>query len=379
MLIPSQRHLFDIPEDVAYLNCAFTAPLLKSAAEAAAGAVKMKSNPWTLTPPHFFSLAETVREGFARLVSCNPNDVAIIPAVSYGIAVAARNIPVKANQAIVLLQDQFPSNVYVWRRVAEERGAVIRTVPRPEESRWTPAVLDAIGEDTAVVALGNCHWTDGTFIDLVEIGKRCRQVGAALVVDGTQSLGAMPFSVPEVQPDFLVTTAHKWMLGPYSFGYCYVAPKWQNGTALEENWLNRADSENFAGLVDYKDDYQPGARRFDVGEVSNFFLSPVAARTLQQIHEWGVENIARTLKAKTSAIAARARELRLLCAPEDARSPHMIGISVPGGFGKDLPRQLAEKKVYVSVRGTAIRISPHLYTVDADIDRLFEVLGAAIR
>ncbi len=373
-MIPCQRELFDLPVNVAYLNCAYTSPLLKAAQQAGWTAIQAKANPWTIKADDFFSNAETARELFARLVGCKPDDVAVIPAVSYGIALAARNLPVAAGQSIVVLQDQFPSNVYAWMRAAHEKNAVVKIVQRPPDSDWTPAVLEAVDSGTAVVAVPNCHWTDGTLLDLVKIAKKCREVQAALVVDGIQSIGAMPFSIDRVQPDFLVAASHKWLLGAYSFGFCYVSPKWHGGTPLEENWFNRAGSEDFARLVDYRASYQRGARRYDQGEASNFILAPIAAAGIRQILEWGVENISSTLQIKTEAIADRARQMDLNVAPAHVRAPHMIGLSRAGGFGKDLPVLLAQDNVFVSVRGESVRISPHLYTTDEDISRLFAVL-----
>lgn len=375
-MIPCQRDRFDLPENVAYLNCAYTSPLLKTARQAGRTALQAKANPWTIAPADFFSTAETVRDLFARLVGCRPDDVALIPAVSYGIALAARNLPVARGQRILVLEDQFPSNVYAWLRAAEQNEAAVKTVLRPKDSDWTPAVLEGIDSDTAVVAVQNCHWTDGSLVDLVKIGEKCRTVGAALVVDGIQSIGAMPFSMDRVQPDFLVAASHKWLLGAYSFGFCYVAPKWHGGVPLEENWFNRAESEDFARLVDYREGYQPGARRYDQGEASNFILSPIAAAGLEQILEWGVENIADTLQRKTDVIAERAQQMGFSVAPARVRAPHLIGISKPGGFSADLPMRLARENVFVSVRGESIRISPHLYNTDADVDRLFTVLKA---
>jgi selenocysteine lyase/cysteine desulfurase len=377
-MIPNQRHLFDLPDDVAYLNVAYTAPLLHAAANAGRDAIQAKQNPWTVTSNDFFSSVETVRNLFAGIVGCDSDCVAIIPAVSYGIALAAKNIPIEEGQSIVVLQDQFPSNVYSWRSLATRKNAVIKTVPRPIDNDWTPALLESIEDNTAVVAVSNCHWTDGTLIDLEKIGEQCRSKGAALVVDGIQSLGAMPFSVERVQPDFLVAGTHKWLLGPYSYGFCYVDTKWHQGMGLEENWMNRADSEDFSRLVDYRDGYQKGARRFDMGESSNFILSPIAAAALRQILEWGVENIAVTLQAKTDAIADLATEIGLVVAPKHARAPHLIGISKPGGFPKELPNLLAQEKIFVSVRGESIRIAPHLYTSEKDIERLFSALRKAI-
>ncbi len=373
-MIPCQRDLFDIPKNVAYLNCAYTSPLLKIAHQAGTSALQSKANPWTITPNDFFTSAETARELFAELIGSSSDDIALVPAVSYGIALAALNLPVQSGQGIVIVQDQFPSNVYSWMRTAREKGAELKTVKRPPDCDWTKAILRAIDNRTAIVAVQNCHWTDGTLVDLVEVGNKCRSVEAALVIDGIQSIGAMPFSVTDVQPDFLVAASHKWLLGAYSFGFCYVAPKWHGGTPLEENWFNRAGSEDFSRLVDYQDAYQAGARRFDQGEASNFILSPVAAAGIKQILEWRVERIAATLSAKTNKIAQRAQNLGFRTAPAELRAPNIIGISKPGGFKKELPQLLAQENVYVSVRGESIRISPHVYNDDQDIERLFGVL-----
>lgn len=377
-MIPNQRHLFDLYEDVAYLNCAYTSPLLRAALKNGMKAVSIKQNPWQITPKDFFTGMENARGLFARLIGADTDDVAIVPAASYGVALAAKNLPIGEHETIVVLADQFPSNIYSWRRLAGEKNAEIVTVPRPADSLWTPPLLEKINETVAVVAVPNCHWTDGTFIDLVKVGEKCRSAGAALVVDGTQSLGAMPFPTAAIQPDFLMTTSHKWLLGPYSHGFCYVAPKWRDGVPLEENWINRAGSENFAQLVNYRDDYQKGARRFDMGEASNFILTPIASAALEQLLDWGVENIALTLKEKTAGIANRAESMGLAVAPENARSPHMIGVSKPGGFSGELPEILAKEKVFVSVRGTSVRIAPHLYTTEEDIDRLFSALEKAM-
>jgi selenocysteine lyase/cysteine desulfurase len=184
--------------------------------------------------------------------------------------------------------------------------------------------------------------------------------------------------VIEIQPDFLVTTAHKWLLGPYSYGFCYVSPRWQQGRPLEENWLNRDGSEDFARLVQYRQAYQDGAKRFDAGEASNFFLAPIAGEALRQILSWGVAAIAETLQTRTDTIAERAAELGLAVAPAAHRAPHMIGLRHPEGLPADLPARLAAAKVFASARGDSIRIASHLYNTDADVERLFHVLRAHV-
>src|SRR5690606_2334173 len=122
----------------------------------------------------------------------DPHSVALIPSVSYGMAIVARNTRVESGQNIAMLHEQLPSHVYAWRRLAAASGAELRTVtppagvPRGEE--WNARILEAIDERTALVATPNVHWTDGTRFDLEAIGARTREVGAAFVVDGTQSV-----------------------------------------------------------------------------------------------------------------------------------------------------------------------------------------------
>jgi selenocysteine lyase/cysteine desulfurase len=307
LALASQRHLFDIPDDVAFLNCAYISPLPKASLLAGDRGLRRKAQPWTIAAADFFTSSEAVRKLFADLINADAGDVAFAPAVSYGMAQAAHNIPIRRTQRIVTLSEQFPSNVYPWMDLAERTGAAFVSVPRPGDDDWTSALLSSIDASTAIVAVPQCHWIDGGLIDLEAIAAACRRVGAALCVDATQSVGALPFDVKRVDPDFVAAASYKWLLGPYSLGFLYVAPRWQRGRPIEHNWIAREGSEDFAGLVNYRHDFQSGARRFDVGERSNFALMPVAEASLKLILQWTVPRISKTLGLRTRAIAERAR------------------------------------------------------------------------
>jgi selenocysteine lyase/cysteine desulfurase len=373
-LIPCQRHLFDLPPDVAYLNCAYMSPLLKRAALVGAEAIARKLRPWRIHAEDFFTDSERARGLFAQLLGADADAIALIPAASYGLAVAAANLPVAAGQRILVLAEQFPSNVYPWRALTARSGVELVTVARAPDHDWTRAVLARLDESVAIAALPHCHWIDGGLLDLAAIGARCREVGSALVVDATQSLGALPLELAAVKPDYLVCPGYKWLLGPYSLGYLYVAPEHRGGRPLEHNWIARRGSEDFARLIDYQDAYQAGARRFDVGERSNFALVPVSIVGLEQLLAWGPARIAATLLAKTTVIAERAEQLGLSTTPAHLRGDHYLGLRFPGGAPAALPERLAEEQVYVSVRGDSLRVTPHLYNDDTDVARLFAVL-----
>ncbi|WP_366934921.1 aminotransferase class V-fold PLP-dependent enzyme [Pyxidicoccus fallax] len=374
MSIPSQRHLFEIPDGVTYLNCAYMSPQLRSVRAAGEAALDLKARPWRVKPEDFFTGSEALRGLFARLVGADAEGVALVPSVSYGTAVAAANLRVREGQTLVVLAEEFPSNFYPWRELARRARAHVVTVARPEDGDWTRAVLAEVDSRCALVAVPHCHWTDGAFVDLVRVGARAREVGAALVVDGTQSVGALPLDVAAVRPDFLVSAGYKWLMGPYSLGYLYVAPQHREGVPLEQNWLLRQGSEEFSRLVDYRDTYQPGARRFDVGERSNFQLVPMAAAALEQLLAWGVEDLQRTLRGLTDRIARGATALRLEVSPEANRVGHLIGLRRRGGYAPVVARRLAEQDIHVSVRGDNLRVAPHLYNTPEDADRLLAAL-----
>lgn len=374
--IPSQRHLFEIPDGLTYLNCAYMSPSLKSVTEAGIAGVRRKAMPWNVTAADFFDEVEDVRGAFAELTGADAEGVAVIPAASYGIATAAANVPLSTGDRIVVLAEQFPSNVYSWHAAAERNGAEVITVPRPEGGDWTGAVASTIDERVRVVAVPNCHWTDGSLLDVSEIGALARSVEAALVIDATQSLGAMPLDVREVRPDFLVAAAYKWLLGPYSLAYAWISPRWRQGEPFEHSWMTRRGSSDFARLVDYREGFRSGARRFDVGETANFALMPMAAAALRRLLEWKVERIAASLRDLTEHIADEAAAVGLGVPPAGARAPHMIGVTLPEGAPTDLPERLALEKVFVSVRGDSIRISPHLYNDHSDVKRLIDRLAA---
>ncbi len=373
-LIPCQRHLFDIPDEVAYFDCAKMSPLLKAAAEAGVRGLTRKSRPWELNAPDFFNQSEEVRGLAARLFGASADDIAIVPSVSYGLAIVARNVEVRKGQRIVLLADDFPSTVYTCRALAEEKGAELVTVGRPIEGDWTAALIEAVTPDTALVCTPHVHWVCGSLIDLAALSRRCREVGAALVLDTTQSTGALPLDMAAVDPDYRVAASYKWMMGPYSLGFLYVAPRRQGGVPVEQGWVTREGAEDFRRLTRYPSGFAAGARRFDMGERSNFALLPVAGAAIEQLLAWGIENISETLRHRTSAMAARLAERGITAVPDHLRGPHYLSVRFPHGIDDATVDRLAGRNVHVSIRGESMRITPHLYNNDDDVERLLEAL-----
>ncbi len=375
----SQKKKFSIPAGVTYLNCAYMSPLLKSVEKAGMKGLLKKRNPSVITPQDFYTEGDTLRAAFASLINvADPNRISIIPSVSYGLSTVARNVHLDSGDKIIVAAEQFPSNYYPWERLTSEAHAELVTVSPPDglQSRgkkWNERILESIDRKTRMVAIGNVHWADGTLFDLVQIRKRTREVGALLVIDGTQSVGALPFDVKKIQPDALVCGGYKWLMGPYSIGLAYYSEYFDGGVPIEESWINRKDSVDFTGLVNYQKAYQPGALRYDVGEHGNFILIPMMIEALEQIKKWKPENIQAYCK-KISPIA-RLRELGCWIEEDDQRGYHLFGIRFPKDFPITRAKEnMKKKKISVSFRGDSMRVAPNVYNDAADFEKLIGVL-----
>jgi len=372
----SQRDLFDVPDEVAYFNTASLSPVLRSVRAAGESALRRRARPWEIGEADWFTDVERLRALAGELVGGDADGIALIPATSYGFAIAAANLPLAAGQQILVLAEEYPSGVYTWRRAAERAGAGIRTVTRKPGQTWTEAVLAAIDERVAIVSAPNVHWTDGGLVDLDRVAARARAAGARLVVDASQSLGVMPLDVAALRPDFVISVGYKWLLGPFGRGYLWVAPEHRGGRPVEENWILRAGSDDFAKLVDYRDEYLPGARRYDQGARTLFELTPMAVAALEQVLTWGPSHIATALAAVTTEIATRIAAAGV--STTEPRGPHLLGIRVPGGAIDRVAASLKAANCFVARRGDAIRVSPHLHVTQADVDRLVTTLAAAV-
>jgi selenocysteine lyase/cysteine desulfurase len=377
-MLDNQRHLFDIPSGVTYLNCAYLSPLLRAAADVGRIGVDRKLHPWTIVRRDFFDELEDVRQLFAHLINASVDEIAIIPASSYAAAVAGRNLPLSEGKTVIVADLEHFSNVYQWKLRCRETGAALITAG-PDDGDWTDGIIRHIDQRTAIICLPQCHWHDGGLFDLDAVSAAARAVGAAVVIDGTQSIGAAPFDVRRVKPAFLFCSAYKWLLGPYGIAFLYVDSAHHRGTPLEHHSYNRARAAALSSTSGYADDFMPGARRYDVGERSNFIMLPMLRVALRQILDWGTDNIETTLAPLTAAINRRAIALGLIAPKPGFGASHITGLRFPDAFPPALEAALADANVHVSRRGNTLRISPYLYNSQADIDRLFDVIERTLR
>lgn len=376
----SQKHLFQLPSDIHYLNCAYMSPLLRSVEEKGMEGLAFKRDPSRIFQQDFFTEVDVLRNSFGSLVGASGQQCAVIPSASYGLMAAVNNVPYSPGKHAITISKEFPSGYFSLQRWCREHGADLRVI-EPDSSLvkkgkvWNEMLLEAINKDTAVVLISAIHWMDGTKFDLAQIGQRCKEVGAIFIVDGSQSVGAMPIDVKACQIDALVTVTYKWMMGHYAMGLAYYSEAFNDGIPLEESWMNRENAVDFSKLTNYEEAYRPGAGRYQVGQTSNFIAVPMMIEAIRQIKAWQVSEIQahgqELLKPLMDYLESKGVELE-----EDAYlAKHLTGLRLPQGIdSQELLARFKEKKIFLSLRGESVRLAPHVYNDPTDIDKVIETL-----
>jgi selenocysteine lyase/cysteine desulfurase len=379
----SQKQLFQLPPDIHYLNGAYMTPLLTSVYEAGIEGLQWKLNPSTITPDDFFRLPESVREKFGALINSPSTQIAIIPSASYGLKTAINNLPKNSGNHAVVIEHEFPSDYYAISNWCRVNGQSLKVIAAPENKNnrgktWNERIIDAITEETTAVVLTPVHWADGTQFNLKQIGAKCKKTGSRFIVDGTQSVGILNIDVADFHIDALVCAAYKWLLGPYSIGVAYYNEKYDQGEPIEDSWMNRINAEDFSNLTVFVDEYKPGAARYNMGEFTNPIHIKMLDRSLEMISSWGVDALQEYCGNLVLPLIAYLRENDLWIEEDLYRANHLFGFKLPPDADKQqVVQKLQAKKVFVSLRGDSIRVSPHVYNDENDITALINSLKEA--
>jgi selenocysteine lyase/cysteine desulfurase len=375
-MLASQRALFDIPDDVCFLNAASYSPLPLAVLEAGRKGVARKGRPWLIDQAFASEQYERARGAAARLINADPEDVALISSVGYGVATAAKITPVPLGSRVIVLQDDHSSPVLEWMTRADESEFAVETVQRPGDGDWTAALLSAIerpgAAPIAIASISSVHWSDGCVVDLEPVALALRARGALLLIDATQGAGVIDLDVRKLDPDFVVFPTYKWLLGPYGRAFHYVAKRHQAAIPLEQTSYGRRAVRAEQQIYFTDTDYVSGARRFDMGERDHFISMEMAAAGMDMIAGWGTRAIAARLAELTRRLVDGLRGDNLSVADARVRAPHILSLSFRDGMPKGLVEKLAAEKIFVASRLGRLRISPHVYNDEGDIQRFLK-------
>jgi selenocysteine lyase/cysteine desulfurase len=383
-MLASQRALFDIPRDVAYFNAAGWSPIPKAVAEAGRAGALRKAQPWTLSPEFATEQYERARKAAAGVINADPDDVAVVSSVAYGVATAAKVLDVPRGSRVLVLADDHTSPVLEWMSRAERQGLTVEAVRRPAGGDWTSALLEAIARPgappLAVASISSVHWSDGGSIDLDRVAAATRARGAALLIDATHAAGILELDVRRIDPDFVAFPTYKWLLGPYGRAFLYVAKRHQDGVPLEQTSYGRRSVKAEQDVYFLDTRYVPGARRYDMAERDHFISFEMAALGIETVAGFGRAAVEARLGAITRDIAERLAGLSVRATLPDVpvRAPHLLCLGFPDGMPDGLTERLAAEKIYAAPRLGRLRISPHVYNDEEDVARLVDGLAKVL-
>ncbi len=376
-MLQSQRALFDIPRDVCYLNAAGWSPLPIAVQEAGRSAMARKGQPWKLPADFFAGQYERARKAAAALIGAAPDDVALISSVGYGVSTAGKVLPIARGSRVLVLENDHTSPVLEWMSRADAQGFAVETVKQPTDADWTAAVLEAIERKGAVplalASISSVHWSDGGALDMPRIAAALKEMGAWLLVDATHDAGVRRIDVKTLDPDFLIFPTYKWVLGPYGRAFMYVAKRWQNGVPLEQTSAARkavsAEDTIYFRDTSYRDD----ARRYDMGERDHFVSLEMASIGMEMMANWGNDAVLGRLSMLTTRLADGLANLDVRVPDAKVRAPHVLCLTFPRGMAPDLPKKLSAENVFAAPRLGRLRLSPHVYNDEEDVDRFVDV------
>ena len=371
-MLPSQRDSFDIPRDIAYINAASWSPLPKAVAEAGRRGIERKSHPWEITGEHQVRQYARARAAAAALIGAAAEDIALVSSVGYGVATASKIMDIPKGSRVLVLAEDHSSPTLEWITRAPKDGFEVDTVAQPEDGDWTSAVLAAIARPgaapLALASISNVHWSDGGVVDLDRVGPALKKAGAALLVDATHGAGIMALDVKKLDPDFLIFPTYKWVLGPYGRAFLYVAKRRQQGEPLEQTAYSRrgVSSESAPYFADLR--FAEGAKRFDMGERDHIISLEMASVAMEMMHAWGQAAIQQRLAMLSAMIADGVRNTGALIPDDKLRAPHVLSLGFPKGMKPGLIEAMAAEGVHVAPRLGRMRISPHVYNDEQDVD-----------
>jgi selenocysteine lyase/cysteine desulfurase len=370
------RQEFSDFSPLAYLDCAYQGPFPQATVERIYQAIELKSRPDRLKAPEYFRLPERVRARLARLTGAEAAEIAITNSAMQGIGIAAAGLELGTGDEVVVASSNFPSNLFTWLHL-RRKGVTVKVIHPAGGDVTLDQVAAELTARTRVLALDWVNYSTGSRIDLAAFGSLIHDRGGIFVVDGTQGVGANDLNLHALPVDVMACAAYKWLLGPYGTGFAYVARDLLDKLDLPViNWYAVEGAEDFDSLPQEEFRLVHDARVFDSGETGNFINLHGLEASLEFIEGVTIKTVNSHCRRLLHHLeeGQRARGYTLSAASLPGHESTILGFhaSTDGATG-ELYQKLSANHIAVSLRHGMIRVSPHLYNDEADIDRLLEI------
>src|SRR6266851_1684649 len=365
-------------EDATYLNTAAHAALPRVALRAVQASLEANKFPHHVDDAVFFEAPIRIRASLAKMIGAKPEEIALTTGASTGVAAVAHLLRWKPGDEVITAKGEFPLQYATWKPMEERAGVKFKLVAPRDRFITADDLIAAITPQTRLVSVSHVRYDDGSLLDAACVAAACHAQGALLVLDVSQSCGAVPMDVNELGADFLVCAGYKWLLSPYGTGFF-----WAKSEHLDKMrpgpfyWAAAEGAENFHSLAFENPKPARGARRWDIAETSNYFNFAAMDASLQFVLQLGPETVHAHNRKFIDLLFERLPKDRCVPAsPLDSaqRGPYGCFAARSPEKTAELYHQLVKEKVITSLREGNIRVSPHLYNTERDIDRLIAAI-----
>jgi cysteine desulfurase / selenocysteine lyase len=362
--------------DQTFLNHASTGPLPQRAVDALQEATALRAEPWRFTQELQFGTLAKARAGCARLINGDAHDIALMVNTSYGLNLAARALPFDTGDVVITSDREYPSNIYPWMELEAARGITLKRIPCDGVLPDEEAIMAALdGPRVRAVVLSWVSFATGYRIDVARIGRACRERGIWFILDAIQGVGATRLDVRAVDVDVVACGAQKWLLSPWGTGFVWLRPDLVRSLRpVDVSWMATRNSDDFTRLTDYDFTYRDDARRFEMITLPYQDFIGLNA-SLDLFLEVGLDEVYAQIDRLTTRIvrwASGAPGVRLVTPRGREQRAGIVAVAPPNPVAAS--GRLTSAGVTHSLREAAIRLSPHFYNTEDEIDRALALL-----
>lgn len=362
-----------------WLNTASEGPLPKVAVEALREATEWKIKPFYLTNRRFQETPAQLKSAIGRLLNVSAQDVILGNSATYGIHLLANGIPFQSKDEILLMRNDFPSDILPWLAL-KEKGVIVRQIPAKSHVVEPKEVEASLTPATKLVCLPHVHTFSGHIVDIKAIGELCRSKNILFVVNLSQSAGYIPIDLPSLKVDAVTSAAFKWLCGPYGTGFAWIAPGLRERLVYNQAyWVNLMAPKDLETTEELKVPTDRSARRYDVFGTANFFNFRPLTASIEYLLNIGIDQIQQYNDSLIELIIAKVDNCGfdlISPRPKGKRSALLVFSHKNKARNAEIYHKLAEEKIYGALWKGNIRFSPHLFNNREEIERLGTVLNS---
>jgi len=372
----TRHHQFPLDDDILYFNHAAVSPWPKCAVEAIEDFSQQNLATGSSNYLKWIEIEASLRELLRKLINADScNDIALLKNTSEGLSVIAYGLDWKKGENVVIPANEFPSNRIVWQSL-KKFGVELRQVDIRNADNAEQVLIDAADDKTRLISVSAVQYTDGFKLDLAKLGAHFSLTNTLFVVDAIQQLGALRFDNKQIKADFIIADGHKWMLAPEGLALFYSHPAARS--ELKLNQFGWRMIENPTDFYQQNWEISKTAKRFECGSPNMLAIFALHA-SLQLILQTGIDIIEESILSNTNKILKyidNNEEYRSLCSSDTSRHSGIVLLKHQNIDSKELFRLLTLKGVQCAERGNGIRLSPHFYQGERELDKLFNMLSS---